>query len=75
MYKVVLTFSFLVFILLGYAVVGQHNPRENKVWSLKLNIKYCGFIPIASRSAIWNYTNSTSGELTPINADQSIYQW
>lgn len=68
------TFLFLVIFLFNCSAAGQNPVRENRVWALKLNIEYCGVVPVAARSTIWDYEDG-AGELSPINANTSIYQW
>ena len=73
-YRIIIALM-LSLIFIGCPVPAeQHVLRDNKVWSLKLKVKYCGFVAIAARSAIWEY-NKGSRKLSPINTDYSIYQW
>lgn len=73
MNRVLLACCSLLFF--GCPVEGQNEVRENRVWSLTLNIKYCGLIPVTARVSIWNQETLSSSITTPINAIRSIYQW
>lgn len=67
--------AIILLICIATSVSPTQEVRDNKVWSLNINIDYCGVKVIDSKFAEYNYE---TGELTNIrkfNVRNSIIQW